>query len=45
MLMNQHTTINRARAVADRMGEAVRQELGEQRLAPEASGTRVARPG
>ncbi|KJS58479.1 tyrosine-type recombinase/integrase [Streptomyces rubellomurinus] len=43
-LIYQHMTSDRDRAIADRMGEAVREALGKQRPAPGASGTQVARP-
>ncbi|OKI11583.1 integrase [Streptomyces sp. CB02056] len=39
-LIYQHMTSDRDRAIADRMGEAVRQALGGERPAPGASGTR-----
>ncbi|MFD9595561.1 tyrosine-type recombinase/integrase [Kitasatospora sp. NPDC059973] len=43
-LIYQHITSDRDRAIADRMGEAVRKALGRQDPPPEASGTQVAQP-
>ncbi|WP_372495803.1 hypothetical protein [Kitasatospora humi] len=42
-LIYQHMTSDRDRAIADRMGEAVRKALGKED--PPASGTPMAQPG